>query len=103
MRRRNRSNGNGSRFLFNPIFAADHIKIMTNLSIVIPAYNEESGIAAIVNRVISMRVFKREILERIYPLPDGLNLTPIMSTRAIHEGIQMVEIPIPYSERVGRL
>ena len=25
-----------------------------------------------------------------------------MSTRAIHEGIKVVEIPIPYSERVGR-
>ncbi len=49
-----------------------------------------------------MRVFRRGILERIYPLPDGLNLTPIMSTRAIHEKIRMVEIPIPYSERVGR-
>ncbi len=49
-----------------------------------------------------MRVFKREILDRIYPLPDGLNLTPVMSTRAIHEGIKMVEVPIPYSERVGR-
>jgi len=49
-----------------------------------------------------MRVFKREVLERIYPLPDGLNLTPVMSTRAIHEGIKMVESPIPYSERLGR-
>lgn len=49
-----------------------------------------------------MRVFKREVLERIYPLPDGLNLTPVMSTRAIHEGIRMAEVPIPYSERVGR-
>ncbi len=49
-----------------------------------------------------MRVFHRRILERIYPLPDGLNLTPIMSTRAIHEKIRMVEIPIPYSERLGR-
>lgn len=49
-----------------------------------------------------MRVFKREILDRIYPLPDGLNLTPVMSTRAIHEGIIMTEVPIPYSERVGR-
>lgn len=48
-----------------------------------------------------MRVFKRDILERIYPLPDGLNLTPVMSTRAVHEGIQMVEVPIPYDERVG--
>jgi glycosyltransferase involved in cell wall biosynthesis len=49
-----------------------------------------------------MRVFKREVLDRVYPLPDGLNLTPVMSTRAIHEGIKMDEVPIPYSERVGR-
>lgn len=49
-----------------------------------------------------MRVFKREVLEQIYPLPDGLNLTPVMSTRAIHEGIHMSEVSIPYSERLGR-
>lgn len=49
-----------------------------------------------------MRVFRRDILSRLYPLPDGLNLTPVMSTRAIHEEIKMVEIPIPYEERVGR-
>ena len=49
-----------------------------------------------------MRVFKREILEHIYPLPDGLNLTPVMSTRALHEGVTIGEVPIPYSERVGR-
>ncbi len=49
-----------------------------------------------------MRVFKKRILDRIYPLPDGLNLTPVMSTRALHEGLKMVETPIPYSERAGR-
>jgi glycosyltransferase involved in cell wall biosynthesis len=49
-----------------------------------------------------MRVFKREVLEEIYPLPDGLNLTPVMSTRALHEGIKIEEVPITYSERVGR-
>ncbi len=49
-----------------------------------------------------MRVFRREILSKLYPLPDGLNLTPVMSTRAIHEGIQVKEFPIPYSERIGR-
>lgn len=49
-----------------------------------------------------MRVFKRSVLERVYPLPDGLNLTPVMSTRAVHEHIRMAEIPIPYSERLGR-
>ncbi|MFO7539363.1 MAG: glycosyltransferase family 2 protein [Chloroflexota bacterium] len=48
-----------------------------------------------------MRVFRREVLSRIYPLPDGLNLTPVMSTRAVHEQIKVTEIPIPYSERVG--
>jgi len=35
-------------------------------------------------------------------LPDGLNLTPVMSARAVHEGVNMVEVPIPYSERIGR-
>src|SRR5579859_6195971 len=49
-----------------------------------------------------MRVFRREVLSRIYPLPDGLNLTPVMSTRALHEGMTVAEVPIPYSERVGR-
>lgn len=49
-----------------------------------------------------MRIFKKTILPRLYPLPDGLNLTPVMSTRALHEQIVMVEAPIPYSERVGR-
>jgi hypothetical protein len=49
-----------------------------------------------------MRVFKKSVLERIYPLPDGLNLTPVMSTRALHERLNMIEVPIPYSERAGR-
>ena len=49
-----------------------------------------------------MRVFKKSILSRIYPLPDGLNLTPVMSTRALHEKLHMIEVPIPYSERAGR-
>ncbi|MGD8967864.1 MAG: glycosyltransferase family 2 protein [Anaerolineae bacterium] len=49
-----------------------------------------------------MRVFRRDALERLYPLPDGLNFTPVMSTRAVHEGVRLKEIPIPYKERVGR-
>ena len=49
-----------------------------------------------------MRVFDRTVLDRLYPLPDGLNLTPVMSTRAAHEGVRVVEVPIPYDERVGR-
>ena len=49
-----------------------------------------------------MRIFKKSILSRLYPLPDGLNLTPVMSTRALHEQLKIVEVPIPYQERVGR-
>jgi glycosyltransferase involved in cell wall biosynthesis len=60
------------------------------------------GNRKITDSASGMRVFRREALERMYPLPDGLNFTPVMSTRAIHEGLKMVEVPIPYRERVGR-
>jgi len=49
-----------------------------------------------------MRVLRQSALERLQPLPDGLNFTPVMSTRAVHEGLKVVEIPISYRERVGR-
>jgi hypothetical protein len=49
-----------------------------------------------------MRVLRRRCLNQIYPLPDGLNFTPVMSTRSLHEGLKVVEIPIPYRERSGR-
>ncbi len=58
--------------------------------------------ASITDSASGMRIFKKEILGQLYPLPDGLNLTPVMSTRALHEQVRMVEVPIPYSERVGR-
>ncbi len=48
------------------------------------------------------RVLRKEILPHLYPLPDGLNFTPVMSTRAMHEHINVVEVPITYSERMGR-
>jgi glycosyltransferase involved in cell wall biosynthesis len=48
------------------------------------------------------RVFKREVYERMLPLPDGLNLTPVQSARALHEEMKVVEVPISYSERLGR-
>lgn len=49
-----------------------------------------------------MRVLRRDALANLYPLPDGLEFTPAMSTRAIHENLKVVEVPIPYAERVGR-
>jgi glycosyltransferase involved in cell wall biosynthesis len=49
-----------------------------------------------------MRVIRREALPQLLPLPDGLNFTPVMSTRAVHEELNVVEVPIAYSERLGR-
>jgi hypothetical protein len=50
-----------------------------------------------------MRVIRRDALESLYPLPDGLHFTPAMSARALLEDkLNLVEVPMPYSERVGR-
>lgn len=50
-----------------------------------------------------MRVIRREALERLYPLPDGLHFTPAMSVRAILDPrLKIGEMPMPYEERVGR-
>ncbi|MCP4544432.1 MAG: glycosyltransferase family 2 protein [Chloroflexi bacterium] len=49
-----------------------------------------------------MRVIRREALHHLYPLPDGLNFTPVMSTRVLHEEMSWQEVPIPYKERMGR-
>jgi hypothetical protein len=59
------------------------------------------GRTRVTDSASGMRVFRREALDLLLPLPDGLNLTPVMSTRAVHEGIKVVEVPISYRERVG--
>lgn len=59
------------------------------------------GRTAVTDSASGMRVFRREVLSLLSPLPDGLNLTPVMSARALHEGVRVTEVPIPYSERVG--
>jgi glycosyltransferase involved in cell wall biosynthesis len=59
------------------------------------------GRTPVTDSASGMRVFKRDVLDLLSPLPDGLNLTPVMSTRAVHEGITVREIPIPYRERIG--
>ncbi len=60
------------------------------------------GNARISDSASGMRVLRRRALDYLYPLPDGLHFTPTMSTRALHEQLRMVEVPIPYRERVGR-
>jgi glycosyltransferase involved in cell wall biosynthesis len=54
------------------------------------------GGATVSDSASGQRVMTRASLERLYPLPDGLNFTPVMTTRAIHEGLRVVEVPIPY-------
>lgn len=49
-----------------------------------------------------MRIIKRESLPDLYPLPDGLDFTPAMTTRALNEQLRIVEVPIAYAERIGR-
>src|SRR5581483_658569 len=49
-----------------------------------------------------MRVLRKSILPRLYPLPDGLDFTPAMTTRALYENLKIIEVPIAYSERIGR-
>ena len=40
----------------------------------------------VVDPASGMRVLRRECLPQLYPLPDGLNFTPVMSTRPCTRG-----------------
>ncbi len=49
-----------------------------------------------------MRIMKRDSIESLYPLPDGLHFTPAMSSKALfNKRIIIEEIPMPYKERMG--
>lgn len=49
-----------------------------------------------------MRVIRREALPLMDPLPDGLHYTPAMTARVLLEGrLRLVEVPMPYAERIG--
>lgn len=57
----------------------------------------------VVDTASGVRVIRREALPDLYPLPDGLHFTPAMSARALIENkLKLLEVPIPYAERVGR-
>lgn len=56
---------------------------------------------AVSDTASGMRVLRREALPELYPLPDGLHFTPAMSARALMTDQRVVEIPMPYAERVG--
>jgi glycosyltransferase involved in cell wall biosynthesis len=48
-----------------------------------------------------MRVIRREALTDLSPLPDGMDFTPAMSARALLNDLRVVEVPMPYAERIG--
>jgi len=60
------------------------------------------GGASITDSASGMRVIKKNSLQKIYPLPDGLHFTPAMSCRAVLDrNITILEVPMTYKERVG--
>ena len=51
-----------------------------------------------------MRIVRRQAYDKLRPLPDGLHFTPAMSARALldrHANVKLIEIDIPYRERIG--
>jgi len=56
---------------------------------------------AVSDTASGMRVIRRAALGQLYPLPDGLHFTPAMSARAVMSHLRIVEVPMPYAERVG--
>lgn len=49
-----------------------------------------------------MRIIRKDKLEQIYPLPDGLHFTPAMSCRAaLDPNFKIIEINMTYAERQG--
>jgi glycosyltransferase involved in cell wall biosynthesis len=56
---------------------------------------------AVSDTASGMRVIRRNALNSLYPLPDGLHFTPAMSARAMMSHLRIVEVPMPYAERVG--
>jgi glycosyltransferase involved in cell wall biosynthesis len=50
-----------------------------------------------------MRVVRQDCLDRLMPLPNGLDFTPAMSARCLlSSGLPIRELDMPYRERVGR-
>ncbi|MCH7995934.1 MAG: glycosyltransferase family 2 protein, partial [Planctomycetes bacterium] len=57
---------------------------------------------AVTDTASGMRVIRRDVLDRLYPLPDGLHFTPAMSARVLMDDrLTIVERPMAYEERVG--
>lgn len=61
------------------------------------------GSTAVRDSASGMRVVRRDCLDLLMPLPDGLDFTPAMSARCIlSNGLPIQELDMPYHERAGR-
>lgn len=64
-------------------------------------------LSALSNKVVTdtasgMRVIRRDALNQLYPLPDGLHFTPAMSARVLMDNrLTIAERPMSYEERIG--
>lgn len=57
----------------------------------------------ITDTATGMRIIRKDALPKLYPLPTGLHFTPAMTFRAlVHDDVAIREVPMPYSERLGR-
>ena len=55
----------------------------------------------IVDAASGMRVFSKETIIKLYPLPDGLNFITALTTQALFQDMKIIEIEMPYNERKG--
>ncbi len=61
------------------------------------------GSTAVGDSASGMRVVRRDCLDLLLPLPDGLDFTPAMSARcSLSNGLPIREVKMPYQERAGR-
>ena len=71
-------------------------------AILLPLANYTAG-CKIPDLNSGMRVVRRELIERYWPLlPDGFSLTTTLTMSFLSAGRQIEWVPIPYAERKGR-
>jgi glycosyltransferase involved in cell wall biosynthesis len=62
-----------------------------------------SGSSRASDSASGMRVLRRAALARLYPLPQGMEFTPAITALALFDPrLRLVEMPMPYHERLGR-
>ena len=55
----------------------------------------------ITDATTGMRVFRADILPQLYPLPDSLNFSIVMTAKSLFQKLKILETPIYYHKRAG--